>query len=302
MASTSPAAMGVAVPPKAQASPAVLRSSGLRKWLEGNLDKGRNKIFTERITVTPELAYMLLERNKDNRPIYPSKLDQLVDDMNHNRFKLNGQTIGFAKTGELNDGQHRLTAITKTNKPQDMLLVFGLERDSRFTVDTGKARSAGDHLALSGWPYATAIAAVARLAIAYEHNKGERFGRTGDISVAAIQERASSDKLLQECASFAALNAPKLRQFAPAKYIGVCFYLFANHKPDQAKAFFEKLKTGTDLTENSPIRLAREYILCRPKLGGLERTEIIMRAWNAWIEDKVVQKLQLAQKLPPIKG
>jgi hypothetical protein len=284
------------------ATPAVQRDGASREWLERNIGRGVNKVITERISVTPQMAMIMLERNTDNRPIYPSKLDQLVSDMNAGRFKLNGETIIFAKTGELNDGQHRLHAIVRTNKPQDMLVAFGVERETRNTVDTGKARSAGDHLAMTGWPYAMQIASVTRIVLAYEKNGGERLGRTGDISVTAVQQRAVSDALLQECSSYAGQHAHKFRAYAPAKVIGLCFYIFAKKRPLEAKTFMEKFLNGTDLSENSPIKYLRDYLLMRPKLTYTDRIEIVIRCWNAWIKDKTFSRIQLQAKFPKVEG
>lgn len=288
--------------PPAKATPAVKRTTAMREWVEQRVQKGQKKVFSERITVTPELARILLERNTDNRPIYPSKLEQIKSDMNAGRFKLNGESIIVANTGELNDGQHRLTAIVQTNKPQDMIIVFGPDRQSRLTVDTGKARSASDHLALSGWPYANAIASCARNVIAYERTDSSVLGRTGSISTAEVFKRAEGDLLLQECAGFVSCNSGKFRPIAKVGILSFAFYEFAKRKPKEAKTFMDKLLTGSDLPESSPIRILREYLILRPKLSPVDRLELLFRAWNAWITDTPIKQLKLLCKLPKLEG
>lgn len=287
---------------KLKATPAVQRTGILRDWLEQRIKRGKTKVFSERVTVTPQLAQMLLEQNADNRKIRPNKLNQLKADMNANRFKLNGEAIIVAKTGELNDGQHRLRAIVETNKPQDMLLTFGVERESRLTVDTGAARSAGDHLAVAGWPYASTISTVARTAIGYEKSKGERVGRLSDISTAEVFDKANGDKLLQECASYVACNNTKFRSIAKPGFLGFCFYEFAKRRPAEAKTFMEKLRTGTDLSETSPIRILREYLISRPNLNQPDRVELLIKAWNAWLNDTPIKQFRIQGKLPAIQG
>lgn len=288
--------------PTKKATPAVRRTGTLRSWLGQHLEKGRNKVFSERVTVTPELARILLEQNKDNRKIRPNKLNQLKDDMNAGRFKLNGEAIILAKTGELNDGQHRLQAIIETNKAQDMLITFGVERESRLTVDTGAARSSGDHLALSGWPYATIIASIARTVIGFERTKGKTLGRLSDISSAEVLIKASGDKLIQEIGAYIGIHSNKLRAYAKPGVLGMCHYQFSLRNPDFAKTFFEKLRTGTDLNEGSPIRILREYLIARPKLPQTARTELIIRAWNFWVTDKPIKQLRILNDLPKIEG
>lgn len=284
------------------ATPAVRRTNGIRHWLDDRIEKGKNKVFAERITVTPELAYILLEHNKDNRKLRPAKLAQLKNDMNENRFKMNGESIIVAKSGELNDGQHRLQAIVETNKPQDMLITFGVERESRFTVDTGAARSAGDHLSLSGWPYGPTIAAVARMVIGFERQKNAALGQASDLSSSQVMARAENDKLLQECASYIASQTGKFKLIGKQSLAGFCFYEIASRRPLEAKTFMDKLRTGTDLTENNPIRVLREYLIARPKLSTTQAAEVFFRAWNYWITDKEISQIKVFGKFPPIEG
>jgi hypothetical protein len=282
---------------------AVKRTSLMRTWFSDHIKRSQNKVISERITVTPELAAIILEKNNENRKLRPNKLNQLKNDMNNHRFKFNGEAIIIAKTGELNDGQHRLTAIIETNRPQDMLVTFGVERDSRFTVDTGAARSAGDHLSLSGWPYANTIASVARMALAYERRKGVDLGRGSDISTSEVMARANRDNLLAECASNIAQHAPKYRQFGGIGVVGFMYYLFASKRPKEAKNFIEKVRTGADLPEASPIRLLREKLISSPRFTKTQVVEAYIRSWNAWITNKPIKQIKvLSNGLPQVEG
>ena len=283
-------------------SPAVKRTSINRAWLKDRLDRGRTKVFTEKVKITPDLALIMLEANTQNRGIRPAKLSQFKSDMNSGRWQFNGETIKFAKTGELNDGQHRLQSVVETSRPQEMLVCFGLERASRLTVDTGANRTAGDHLAVSGWPYATTMAAVARMTIGYERMDKEALGRPGDISASEVTQRVSDDPLIQEAGAYAATHSSKFKQLARTSIIGFAFYQFAKLKPREAKTFIEKLRTGADLSEESPIRLLREKLLNSPRLPVTGKVELIIRAWNAWIKNAPIKQLRFTGKLPQVEG
>jgi hypothetical protein len=285
-----------------KASPAVKRSSAHRTWLAERLTKGKNKVFTEKVRVTPELAIILLEANKDNRKIRPSKLAQFKADMNANRWEFNGETVKFANSGELNDGQHRLQAIVETNKPQDLLICFGVERKSRLTVDTGAARSASDHLTVSGWPYAGTMASVARMTMGFERMNKEALGRPSDLSTTEVLDRVSNDPLIQEVGTYAALNAVKFRSIAKTSILGFVYYQFAKKRPKEALTFMEKVKTGADLPESSPIRLLREKLINSPRYTTINKVEAFFRAWNAWITDQTISRINVISKLPPIEG
>lgn len=279
------------------------RQSAIRIWLDERISKGRDKVFTERVTVTPELARIILEeRNTNNRSIYPMKLAQIKSDMNGGRFKLNGQTISFAKSGELNDGQHRLKAIDETNKAQDMLIAFGIEREARTTVDIGRARTTADHLGIGGWPYAAIIAALSRRTIAYERSNHESLGRSGDISATEAVARATEDALIQEVGAFVGANAHKFRGLCSSGDVAFAFYQMSVKRPDQAKTFIEKLRDGSNLAEGNPIFAARQYLMLRPKLTGRDRIEILFRAWNYWIKDESVTTLRIRNSLPTLEA
>lgn len=284
------------------ATSAISRTKELTNWLNTHISKGINKVHTERITVTPELAHILLEKNIENRNIRPAKLEQLKSDMREGRFKFNGETLKIAKSGELNDGQHRLQAIIETHKPQDMLLVFGVERDSRYTVDTGAARSTNDHLALQGWPYATTIASVTRMVLAFERGNRENFSRPSEISVGQVLERARQDQLIQEVAEYASRNVSKFKSIASQAIIGFIFYQFAAKTPKQAKTFMEGLRTGASLPEESPIRVLREKLINSPRLSKGQKVEAIIRAWNAWINDRPLKQLKILGHIPAIES
>lgn len=289
-------------PKAATESTVVKRTREYRNWFDTHVMKGRSKVHTEIIEVTPELARILLEHNTENRNIRPAKLAQLKSDMKAGRWQFNGETLKVSKEGLLNDGQHRLQSIVETHVPQKLLLVFGVERKSRETVDTGATRSVGDQLSLQGWPYAGTISGVARMVIGYERMQGESFGRASEISVSEVIERANQDMLLQETASYAGANSYKFKGLAPQGVIGFCFYKFSEKRPKEAKTFIEAVKTGANLSEASPIRILREKMMNSPRLTRVQKVEAFIRAWNAWIEDKPITRISILSKLPPIEG
>ena len=100
--------------------------------------------------VTPKLAEQWLGRNDSNRNIRPTKLAQLVRDMQGGRFALTGDSIKFDLNGNLIDGQHRLTAVRDSGIPIEVLVVRGLAPTVRAVIDTGATRSASDALRIAG--------------------------------------------------------------------------------------------------------------------------------------------------------
>lgn len=276
--------------------------TNMRSWHQQQIAIGAKSGFhSVRLAVTPELAEAILANNPDNRHLREAKIEQLTSDMKAGRFAFNGETIIIAKTGELNDGQHRLTALVKAKKAQDMVLVYGPERTTRTTVDVGAARTAGDHLSVSGWTHGATMAAVAKLVIGYENNKGEVIGRLNTISTAQIIDRLERDQLLHECAIYAG-NHAKFKSYAPKSVIGFCLYAFSKKNPACAKTFLDNVKDGIGLTAESPIRTLREKLMTSPRLSQVQRIECFFRAWNAWREERPLTRISIMGRLPELES
>lgn len=84
----------------------------------GNLDI----VESEVIVITPEIAQSLLGKNKSNRGIKNSLITSYANDMLSDNWRLTHQGIAINELGELVDGQHRLLAIIKSNKPIKMMV------------------------------------------------------------------------------------------------------------------------------------------------------------------------------------
>src|SRR6185369_3431611 len=80
------------------------------------------------------------------------------------RWTLNGEPIIVSDTGELNDGQHRCRAVIDANTPIDVVLIVGIKRDTRITLDQGKVRTAGDFLSMEGNINANVLGAACNFA------------------------------------------------------------------------------------------------------------------------------------------
>lgn len=124
---------------------------------------------TKIIRVTPAMADNWLEANTINRPLRKSVVEGLVAAYMRGEHRLTHQGIAFADTGELIDGQHRLTAISKmpADFAVDIMVTRGLPKSAFDAIDQGLKRSHGDVLRIS-----QGHAAVARyLATIYETSR-----------------------------------------------------------------------------------------------------------------------------------
>jgi hypothetical protein len=111
------------------------------------------------------LAIHLLGSNLDNYR-KPSKLhiNKLAKDIKSNLWSFTNASIAFDVDGKLVDGQHRLMAISMTDKRVPVLVVDGLPSQScgNPAADTGMKRMASHHLHKNGVANSKDVAATAR--------------------------------------------------------------------------------------------------------------------------------------------
>lgn len=100
---------------------------------------------TEVVTITPNQAQQIIETaNIDNRRIRENNVKWLSEQMIKNEWMLTHQGIAFSENGKLLDGQHRLLAVIKANKPVSFMVTSGLPEDSFKVIDCGERRSLAD--------------------------------------------------------------------------------------------------------------------------------------------------------------
>lgn len=110
------------------------------------------RVYSVRIDlITPEKAKEMLEKNI-NRKLNMNRVNQYVDDMKSDRWKLNGVPIIITDDGYLKDGQHRLNALIKADVSIPFVVIrysknFEIEANN---YDIGMTRSVNDLRTIQG--------------------------------------------------------------------------------------------------------------------------------------------------------
>ena len=123
----------------------------------------KTNLTVELTYVTPELASNLLKFNSENRTLKDAHVTFLSNQIKNGLFMENGEAIIFDYNRILKDGQHRLKAISINNKSFFIPIVRGVAPNSMATYDTGRNRTAGDILKLSGFNNSNNIAAFTQV-------------------------------------------------------------------------------------------------------------------------------------------
>lgn len=254
--------------------------------------------------ITPELAGEWLNANTHNRPLRNRHVDRLTATINRGEWVLNGESIKFDVKGVLQDGQHRLWAIHLSGKTVETLVVRGLPVVAQQTQDTGERRNLADQLRLA--PYNQTGAVNLAAMINFKWQIDNHLLRT--TTKPTIQQGlALFDKHpgLADCKS---IYSKWQRRFdRTSSIVGVLYYEFSQIDADAAEAFYEKVIGGVGLTEGSPeLALRRSVELGKP--GTIMLAALTIKAWNAYIEGRRVEKLswrpvgKVAESFPIIAG
>lgn len=273
-----------------------------RVWFENMValaKKERRLIFVEE-KLTPELAeYLLTERNPNNRRVSETSMNRYETDLKNGDWQRNGETLKISKDGLLNDGQHRCETVVRTRIPMTVTWVFGLTRESRYSVDQGKTKLAADYLSMDNVAYSSNVAVISGLLWQYDKlgwvntRGGNGKGTISRPTKAQVRETYGMHPKLK--ASIQAVPTNGCRAVGGHSALAFCHYLFSKIDPSDAALFIQKLIDGDDLGKTSWIYHCRERLL-KAKAGRLhtgEKVELIFRAWNAW-RKKSTDKAPLA--------
>lgn len=256
--------------------------AGTVHWLNESIERGKREVFSETVLMTPGLAAVLLspERNPDNRAIKPYKLGHFISDMVGGRWSFNGQPIILSKEGLLNDGQHRLTALCEANLALPFRMQFGIERETRTTLDQGSARTAGDFLHMGGGTHANQCASIARVLMAYEASGGRHIREAGKFTNAQIVGRVTGDSEIAAAAAYALSVNRHTMKFAAPAIIGSAFCILSDINPTDGREYMDKVCVGEGLRLNQPAFTVRETLLKMGKGSRQPKLEVIFHGWN----------------------
>jgi hypothetical protein len=247
--------------------------------------------------VSPAQAQTWLDRGGANRKISKRNVQKLLRAIEIGEWELTGETIKLDEEGRVRDGQHRLTAIIESGKPQPCIVVRGIKESAFDKIDTGRSRSSGDVLAIHGHASQHAQAAAARGLIMIEYYG--RYGVTGQLAPSNAQILAYVEAHPEMIEAVHLADRLRLQ----GDFIGgtglwtVALTLFWRISPEQTRVFVESLIEGANLESGSPILKLRNMYKGSVRdwhASGENRERLlanVIKGWNAWRRDELVQAI-----------
>lgn len=213
----------------------------------------------ETLVVTPDIAKAWLDKNTHNRKPSHRHIAKLARDMIVGSFVFTGDPIRFDRSGRLIDGQHRLMACVKSEKPFETLVIYDLAPETQDKLDTGKARGANDVMALAGYHSASTLAAACRIICCERDGLGaihNGIHTTSDV-LGVLKRHKTLPSAVNEVHRF------RYPRGISSAWLSVVYYVGRHmlEAPTTADAFIEVMTTGVPFSDGCAAHAFRERVL-----------------------------------------
>jgi hypothetical protein len=203
------------------------------------------------VTMTPALAAEPLKANKKNRRVKQDTVDAYARDMRNGEWVTNHQGGALSEEGNILDFQHRLLAVVQSGCTIVMLVSTGWPQKMpkqkvslMDSVDMGCPRNIRDQMEmLHGFEDARVVVNVSG-GVAGLVTGMDRVRRKSPAAVLTVAAAYANEfRWLEK--NIATTNG--IKSATMSAVLGLAAW------PDATRAFYEQLKTGTNLTATSPV-------------------------------------------------
>lgn len=268
-------------------------------WFDYNVKRSKINKFGSVEVITPAKAKILLSKNIKNRRLNTAMLGKIAEDITSNRYTENGESIIISKTGKLEDGQTRLHAVIKANKPISTFISWGVEEGAGKTTDKGKQKTVSNSLEMSSDPIFEKVknhkclSTVATLDLANRvygryHIQGNKYSHSEIIEHAKkiVSEYNEAHDLCHGATSLVTYPEMVYAAMLLTRAVG----------KNDTKIFVRSLidMAGPIWGKDKPVWVVRRYIVNAKKKFKYKNCEIvnmILRGWNLVASSKKDTKL-----------
>lgn len=284
-------------PPDDDDANRIIEKRQTETWFNAALETGKHEPFSFFSLLTPARAKFMLANNPQNRKGVraSSLLKRFIRAIEDDRWQVNGETVIVAKTGEMNDGQTRCQAVIATGKSITTCFVFGVDRESRISIDTGGARTIGQMLQMHEMPSGNNLGAAVHLLMTYE--------KTGKFTKSHADVKPDHQEILTWINDVPEVIDDIRDGETVARAVGgrtTCFGAIVTILKGTAEAdavrFFDALKDGSGMPKGHPIFTLRERLLKLHRIEKKKATDemvaaLTFKSWNAYRQHRKVATL-----------
>jgi len=252
--------------------------------------------------IGPALAGAMLQRNSMNRPPSRRRVAHYATIMAEGGWIYTGEPIVFSRKGVLLNGQQRLMAIVASGVTLPMDVRFGVPEAAFQVMDTSKARTAGDILAILEVPFpgftASSAAFLYRWDSGLVQSEKGKYGYRSRVDNTTIVEVVRDNPLLVSSVERVLEMKKKVSIYSPT-VMAVAHYIFSKRSKKAADDFYDQLLYGPDeRSERNPVNRLRQAMHTVER-GGHGWITIprqvqlahVIKAWNAWRRGEHIDRL-----------
>jgi hypothetical protein len=276
-----------------------------KRWFEEQVAKAAKAgtMVAAEYWLTPEGAQFLVEhRNLNNRPLTEMHVAALAKSMADGNFALTGQGVSIDESGNILDGQHRITAVARGTVTVRLLFIFGCKRNTFVDYDTVlRQRSGSDTLRTddANIKSAAALASAAQFLYAIETNT---LTRSAKIPNRIIIEFIKNHPFLPASVEYGTTLYKGVGRKVSRKAASVAFHQIlslSKHTP-WIDSFISQVSTPDNLPKGSPILLLRDKLIGQyfpktsmtPAERVIREFQAIILTWNGYIRAEMVHSKQ----------
>lgn len=260
------------------------------------------QIAVRMVWATKEIVEELLKINIRNRKIRAQVVAALKESIGNDGWMINGSTVVVSWNGILLDGQHRLTSILGSGRPQMILLVTGIDPAAAGMLGQERSRSVGDKLMiLDGYTNGSCLAAACKLVKYFEEGDSAATDGKGDaFTYAHAKEILRRHPGIVDCVTF--VTGHRGTDMSPALRAA---YLYLFRKVDSIKADYFMCHLGkrqtSSMGDKCPIyalwNLCLEIKVKGQRLKARQWAFLLRNAWKSFYLNQPQAKLD-RNKLP----
>jgi len=236
--------------------------------------------------ITPSNAAAILTANKSNRRIKERHVSFLVSEILEGRWHSNtGESIKIATDGTLIDGQHRLSAIVKSNKALNILVCRDMDKEVFSVIDTGISRDAKDVFKMSNVKNEIGVTASLKKYIDFKNGHSTSKGSAKISNQNLLDFYNKNEKYYQSVWNESQKNYNAFAKIISTSTICAFSLLFNDISKKDSEDFFNQLCSGINIT-NPTIFVLRTRLMKNKMSASKLRDSVvnayIIKSWNAF--------------------
>lgn len=248
------------------------------------------------VYVTPKIARQWLDRHVVNSNIKAFHVDRYFDDITAGRWYFTADPIKFDKNGNLIDGRHRLTAISRMPEDTEMLflVVVGLEPESQRGMDIPAVRTAAENLTIRGVKNASFVAPIFKIVASMDSDGVYSRTRVANITKPQVEKYVEEhiDEVNELLDRQRILAGVKDMTGMRVTLLGVFFIHAYRKAPNHTDSFLQELYELIDLSPGDPsLVLARRLRAITSQNAKHEDIDLLattFRAFNDYLAGRSI--------------